>query len=200
DKFENPKLYPEVDYEVPFGGSLLNVNLTNRGGGIGRVQIFVNGKEFLADARDRQLRQNPNVKQAQLKIDLSKAASKLIGKENLVRVIAWNVENYISSRGEETVWVAAGARNRAPPEIYAIVGGISQYAGSQLELNFAARDAIDVADAIEMGAKRLFGADRIHLTLLTTAVDSRASPPTKDNFSRAFIRARQAKPTDILII
>jgi hypothetical protein len=164
------------------------------------VQIFVNGKEFLADARDRQLRQTPNVNQATLKIDLSKASSKLIGKENLVRVVAWNVENYISSRGNETIWVAAGARNRAPPEVYAIVGGISNYAGTQLELNFAASDAIDVANAIEMGAKRLFGADKIHVTLLSTAVDPRAVPPTKDNFTKAFIKARHAKSTDILII
>jgi len=104
------------------------------------------------------------------------------------------------SRGNETIWVAGGARNRAPPEVYAIVGGISNYAGSQLALNFAARDAIDVADAIEMGAKRLFGADKIHLTLLSTAVDPRAVPPTKDNFTKAFIKARRAKSTDILII
>jgi WD40 repeat protein len=200
-KFENPKLYPVVEYDpLTAGSSAFSVRLTNRGGGIGRVQVFVNGKEFLADARDDKLKQNPNVAQAKLNIDLSKASTTVRGKENEIRVVAWNLENYISSRGDERLWFAGGPTDKAPPEVYAIVGGISQYAGSQLNLNFAAKDAADIAKAIELGAKRLFGADKVHLTLLSTTSDGRAKAPTKENFSKAFTAARQAKPTDILIV
>jgi len=200
-KFEDPKLYPELKYEVPTRGSnTLTVTLINRGGGIGRVQLFVNGKEFLADARDRQLKQNPNVKQSTLNIDLSKASSKVTGRENQIRVVAWNLENYISSRGDEAIWLAGGQTNKAPPEVYAIIGGISSYAGSRLNLNFAAKDAVDIANAIELGAQRLFGAKKVHLTLLSTADDRRAIAPTKENFTKAFAAARQARPTDILIV
>jgi hypothetical protein len=117
-KFENPKLYPDVKYEAPVRGtSTLTVTLTNRGGGIGRVQVSVNGKEFLADARDDKLKQNPNTKQATLNIDLSKAPSAIAGGENQIRVVAWNVENYISSRGDEEVWVAGGRTNKTPPKV-----------------------------------------------------------------------------------
>ncbi|MGH9971214.1 MAG: caspase family protein [Pyrinomonadaceae bacterium] len=200
-KFENPRLGPDVGYDpLAKGSSNLTVSLTNRGGGIGRVQVFVNGKEFLADARDEKLKQNPNVEGATLKIDLSKATGAITGKDNDVRVVAWNVENYISSRGTELVWTAGGPTDRAPPEVYAIIGGISTYAGSQLNLNFAAKDAVDIANAIELGAKRLFGADKVHLTLLSTAEDPRAIVPTKEKFTKAFEIARQAKPTDILIV
>jgi len=200
-KFENPKLNPDVRYEpVTKGSSNLRVTLTNRGGGIGRVQVFVNGKEFLADARGDKLRQNPNIPRVTLSIDLSGARGLLTGKENNVRVIAWNVENYISSRGSEVVWTPDGPADRAPPEVYAIIGGISKYAGPQLNLNFAAKDAVDIANAIELGAKRLFGTDKVHLSLLSTADDPRAIAPTKDNFTKAFEAARKAKPTDILIV
>jgi WD40 repeat protein len=200
-KFENPRLYPEVKYQAPASGSsLLTVRLTNRGGGIGRVQIFINGKEFLADARGFKLRHNPNVKEAMLNIDLAKASSRVTGRENQIRVVAWNVENYISSRGDDGVWAAGGSANKAPPEVYAIVGGISQYAGAKLNLNFAAKDAVDIANVIELGAKRLFGADKVHLALLSTANDRRAIAPTKENFTQAFTKARQARPTDILIV
>ncbi|MGH9967540.1 MAG: caspase family protein [Pyrinomonadaceae bacterium] len=201
-KFENPKLNPDVKYEVPAkGSSSLTVTLTNRGGGIGRVQVFLNGKEFLADARDEKLKKNPNIPQATLNIDLLKATSTVTGKDNEVRVVAWNVENYISSRSAPLAWKPAGAASTAAPEVFAIVGGISNYAGAHLNLNFAAKDAVDVANAIELGAKRLFGAERVHLTLLSTTEDSRSIPPTKDNFTKAFaaVRAR-AKPTDILIV
>jgi hypothetical protein len=115
--------------------------------------------------------------------------------------VAWNVENYISSRGTQLVWTPAGAALTAAPEVYAIVGGISNYAGSHLNLTFAAKDAVDMANAIELGAKRLFGADKVHVTLLSTAEDTRAIPPTKDNFTKAFAALRGVtKPTDILIV
>lgn len=199
-KFEDPKLPPIVKYELSAKSGKLLVTLTNRGGGIGRVQVFVNGKEFLADARDTKLKQNSNIGEATVSVDLSRATGAVTGKENDVRVVAWNVENYITSRGAEVVWKAGGATDRAPPEVYAIVGGVSKYDDPQLNLNFAAKDAVDMANAIELGARRLFGAERVHLTLLSTDTDPRAIAPTKDNFTRAFKSARQAKSSDILIV
>jgi hypothetical protein len=200
-KFENPKLYPDVKYELPAAGSsTLRITLTNRGGGIGRVQIFVNGKEFLADARDEKLRQSPNVPQAIVTADLAKAPSISKGTKNQIHIVAWNVEDYISSRGSERVWVATGVADTSSLEVYAIVGGISTYAASELNLNYAGKDAVDIANAIELGAKRLFGADKVHLTLLSTAETPRAISPTKENFAKAFEAARKAKPTDIVIV
>lgn len=200
-KFENPKLNPDVSYESLERGSKLKLTLTNRGGGIGRIQVFINGKEFLADARDDRLKSNPHVSQATLIVDLSKSGSAVAGKSNAVRVVAWNVENYISSRGADMAWTPEGAADTATPEVFAIVGGISNYAGAQLNLNFAAKDAVDMANAIELGAKRLFGTDKVHLKLLSTSEDSRSIAPTKENFTKAFAEVRAlAKPTDILIV
>jgi hypothetical protein len=199
--FAAPRLYPEVKFEAPTNGSTtLRVSLRNRGGGIGRVQIFVNDKEFLDDARSEELKQKSEVSEATISVDLSKAPGMIAGARNDIRVVAWNVENYISSRGEEKPYVATGATNREPPEVYAIVGGISQYAGPTLKLRFAASDAVAMANAIELGARRLFGAEKVHLSLLTTFNDARAIEPTKDNFAKAFVATRRAKPGDILIV
>jgi len=198
-KFEDPKLCPEVQYELREGGKI-SLTLSNRGGGIGRVQIFVNDKEFLADARDDRLKANPNVGQASLIIDITKAPTAKAGEENKLRVIAWNVENYISSRGEEIAWTASGNKPSTTPEVYAIVAGVSQYASPRINLRFAAKDALDMANALELGAKRLFGAEKVHVSLLSTVNDPRAAAPTKENFAKAFAAARQAKPTDILIV
>jgi hypothetical protein len=46
----------------------------------------------------------------------------------------------------------------------------------------------------------LFGAERVHLTLLSTSGALRAVAPTKANFKKAFEEVRQAKPSDIVIV
>jgi hypothetical protein len=196
---QNVQLYPEVNYQSPGPGKTkLTIRLKNRGGGIGRIQVFLNGKEFMADARGSNF--NPGSMEATLTVDLAGAPSLIVGKANDVRVVAWNVENYVSSRGTSLAWVPSGTADLAPPELYAIIGGISSYSSADLSLSFAAKDAVDIARAIELGAKRLFGADRVHIKLLTNATDPRALTPTKENFRRAFAEARKIKPTDILVV
>lgn len=102
------KLHPAVTYEMAGPGSYkLKINLTKRGGGIGPVQVFVNGKELLADARDERLRTNPQVPRAELTVDL-RNSHVIPGEANSVRVYAWNYDEqskrgYISSRGAELV-------------------------------------------------------------------------------------------------
>jgi hypothetical protein len=116
------------------------------------------------------------------------------GLANAIEVVAWNDEGYLSSRPVKREWIPRGEAAARAPELYAIVGGISKYVSPDLTLRFAAKDAEDIAKAIEIGAKRLFGVEKVHLTLLTTANDRRAVPPTKANFRKAFDAAKKAKP------
>lgn len=197
-EFRDVKLVPAVEYDPPAQGSTkMTISLTNRGGGIGQVQVFVNDKEFIADARPTGF--NPVSKEARLSVDLANAP-KISGKENKIRVVARNAEGYLTSRSGE-LWVPSGDVDSSPPELYAIVVGVSDYAGEQLDLRFAAKDAADMAQALELGAKRLFGAERVHLKLLSTDADnSSVLPATKANVRQAFEEFKRAKPSDILII
>ena len=54
-----------------------------------------------------------------------------------------------------------------------------------------------MAHSLEVAAARLFGADRLRLQLLTT---SSAKTPTRENLKAAFLAARQAKATDLLVV
>lgn len=213
DAFREVKLYPGVEYAPPTADSAkLTIKLTDRGGGIGRVRVLVNGKEVTDDAR------GPNARSlsghVDLPVDLSHAAI-LSGQPNYIQVFAWNAEGYLSSRGEKVEWNAGallsnrGARlagssekdsAKVIPELYAIVAGISDYDGDALDLKFAAKDAEDMAMALELGAKRLFGAEKVHLTLLSTSDNQGTIAPTKANFRKAFEEARKAKPEDILVV
>jgi WD40 repeat protein len=198
--FRNVKLFPEVKAEAPAPGSTrLVIDLANRGGGIGKVRVLVNGKEIASDARGSM--PDPDAKSAMLTVDLAGAAL-IPGQKNKVEIIAWNAEGYLSSRGVTVNWTLPQdtASTEQAPELYAIVGGISDYASEALRLRYAAKDAQDMATALEVGAKRLFGAEKVHLTLLAASSDPRAIPPSRANFVQAFERARSARPRDILVV
>ena len=196
--FTDVKLFPVAEFDAPAGKSTqLTLNLTNRGGGIGKVQVFVNGKELLADARGP--KPDSDAQQATLTVDLA-GAPVLPGQPNQITVVTWNAEGYLSSRGLVRQWTPEGQADAHPPELYLIVCGVSQYAEPKLNLRFSAKDAEDMAHALELAGKRLFGADKVHLTLLSTADDPKAQKPTKDNLRQAFEAARQARPGDVLVV
>jgi WD40 repeat protein len=163
--FTDVSLFPEVKVEArPLDSTKLKVEVANRGGGIGRIQVLVNNKELLSDARDPNLDQN--AANATVTVDLAGASVKP-GEPNEVRVVTWNAEGYLSSRGLSITYSPQGVRDQRPPELYAIVSGITEYSGN-IGLHFAAKDARDIARTLEMGGRRLFGNDHVHLTLLTS--------------------------------
>lgn len=113
--FRDVRLTPDVQEVASSSQNPANtkrtIKLTNRGGGIGRVQVFVNDVERIEDARDAKLRQNPEAKEAFITFEL-KGASVIAGEQPRVKVIAWNYDSqakdeykgYISSRGTELVY------------------------------------------------------------------------------------------------
>jgi WD40 repeat protein len=199
--FKDVKLFAEVtvaNAKDPVS-TKLDLDLVNRGGGIGRVQVFVNGVELLADARGPKFQ--PGKAKARLTVDLADAPTLRPGQMNKITVVTWNQEGYLSSRGLDLDWNAPGKKEDHGIELYAIVGGISDYAGPALRLRYAAKDAEDMAQAIALGAKRLFGTDKVHVTLLSTSARPGALAPTRTNFEKAFADvSKKARPGDVLFV
>ncbi len=198
--FKNVALYPLVAVTPPPTGSTkATITLTDRGGGIGKVRVLVNGKEVVADARGQTVI-SPTQHTASLQLDLADAPF-IAGEPNRVEVLASNAEGYLSSRGVAVQWTPPDdGQSKTVPELYVIVGGISEYASPALRLRYAAKDASDVARALQLGAMRLFGASKVHLTLLSSSSGEGATPPTKANFATVFAAARQARPADVLVV
>jgi WD40 repeat protein len=196
--FTSVHLFPQARVEPPPPGSTkLKLDLENRSDGIGRVQVFVNGKEVLEDARTGDF--NPSQEKAVLTADLAGAPIKP-GEPNEIRVVTWNTEGFLASSGISASWTPSGPREQAPPELYAIVSGVSEYSSGQIQLRFAAKDASDVAQALQVAGNRLFGAGRVHLTLLTSPASNAAQLATKANLSKAFEEARKARPGDVFVV
>jgi WD40 repeat protein/uncharacterized caspase-like protein len=191
--FGSVKLFPTIDCKAPAPGTTkLTIKLKNRGGGIGRVRVLVNGKEVVSDARSPGL--DPQADRVELGVELSGAPFRP-GSKNEISVQAYNAEGWLSGVPLTVEWDAPGKASVAAPEFYAIVAGISQYSAETLRLRFAAKDAENMAMALELGANRLFGKERVHVALLR---DQRA---TKTDFVRAFEDVgRKAKPGDLLVV
>jgi WD40 repeat protein len=210
--FSKQDLFPKVEYEpLKSNQTQVTIKLTNRGGGIGQVQVLLNGKEIVADARPPGF--NPNLSNLVAKIDLSKAPVRA-GEENRLEIVARNSSGSLSSRGtDEAAMVYKDSSNGSIdlPNIYAIVGGISDYAGEKLKLGFAANDAEEFAHALELGAVKLLNGNKnnVHIRLLTSSVDpavkftvpdSKSSTATKADFAKAFSDFRTASPSDVFIV
>jgi hypothetical protein len=97
------------------------------------------------------------------------------------------------------------------PELYAIVVGTSTYASPTLALRYPGKDAASFAAALGVAGARLFGAERVHIALLSDldarahdipggASESSARRPTQAAIRNAFSVARSAKPSDVLVV
>lgn len=210
------KLVPEVvSRKLEPDSTKLTFTLKNRGGGIGKTEIFVNGKLAVPDARDENLRKNPDIpanETVTLTVDL-KGANFIKGRENKIQIFTSNYlkeigKGNIRSRGVEVVHVDTSKQEARLPTLYAIVGGVSNYTGDEIDLRFAAKDAEDFAAALKLGGKRLFCpkekpdcVDKVQVITLSTSGNPETIQPTKENFKKAFAEiAAKATPEDILVL
>jgi uncharacterized caspase-like protein len=186
----NIKLHPEiVEQKVEPKTTKLNIKLRNRGGGIGRVEVRVNGNELTGDARAGKAFE-PTAKQADLTVEIP--PKRLRAGANKIEVVAWNLDGSVRSRGSEINFNSGNERaetkgvevikisvDKKPSEInfYAVVSGISDYEGSALDLRYAAKDAEDISKALTLAARKYFCNEelagkkpcgRVHLRLLST--------------------------------
>lgn len=211
--FTAKDLFPGVEFAAPQAGQkTLKIKLKNRGGGIGQVQVLINHKEIKDDARPANF--NFNLPNAELIVDLKGAPLKYDGTDK-IEIVARNIAGSLDNRGTARGSITLGQnKSKEPdaPNFYAIVGGVSNYTGDNLDLRFAAKDAEDFARALEIGATKLLKGDKskFHLRLLTSngaasmakfnSPDVKITDATKANFAAAFEDFKNAQPNDVFIV
>lgn len=196
--FSDLSLYPELTLDHPLkNGGKLGINLTSNGGGIGRVVILINGKEVSSDVRAAA----PEKSNAHLEIDydISDHPYLYTDRVNKITIKAYNIDGTLSS-DEKSLYVFGEEKTLEAPHLYAVIAGTSDYRGDQLDLKYAAKDAADLAGALELSAVEYLGADHTHITLLTTD-QGKDLWPTKTNIRDAFEDFKtRAKANDILLV
>lgn len=230
-------IYPEIRSVELSGANKLDVTLVNRGRGIGRVEVKINNNELTADATGGRFL---NTTEAVVKTTVEIPADKLGPGFNNAEVIAWDREGNVSSRGRqfaiykennsisvrgiEALTTGNPQKRVFEGQFYMVIAGVSEYADQNLKLQFAAKDAEDMAQTITLGARKLLCSKeieakqpctRVHTRLLSTeknpsaqfapaadiAQNFRRLEPTKKNFKAVFEEiAARAKPEDVVMV
>jgi hypothetical protein len=195
--FKSIDLPPDIRVGQVDEKGYLQIDLTNRGGGIGEVNISVNYKEIIKDARNANI--NYDAPSASIKVFIGKHKNIVKGQENLIAVRAWNKDHWVVSRGQVISYHSKEIESYKP-SVHILTCGVSDYTGNEIDLKYAAKDANDVSVALQLGAEKLFGAERSHVYNLTTS-QPKELYPTKINILKALERISSiAHPLDIFVM
>ncbi|MEI6521249.1 MAG: caspase family protein, partial [bacterium] len=188
------KLFPTMKVDFPAEGTEIAVDLTNRGGGIGDLVVLVNGRAMPIDARGNN---DKNSKSLHTMVNVAHSPVYLPGVDNLIELAVKNADGTLTSRTIARIWRAPGVKKEAPPRLFALVCGISEYSGG-MKLKFAANDAVSIAKAVKIAGGRFFGQDKIHVITLTSNDDN--NKPTRANIMKALDYFKENAVTGDLVM
>ena len=198
DQLDICSLTPDVEIVNDKGG-YLHYEITPRRGKLGETVLSINNIEVKRYNITELLKKNN-------KYELIISRKKLEqfftpGQENPVEVKAYIASNDISSRG---VIINTKEKNNdtIPPKLYAVMVGVSDYKGNELDLKYASTDAHDLSIALGAAARKLLNTtkdDNVFIYNLTTTNDHLF--PDKATIRKTLEEiSRKALAKDILLI
>ena len=205
EAFQTIAMYPGVESEIE--KDKLNIKLTERNGGVGKLSVFINNKEVISDV-------NPDRK-TELTVNLQQFDRYFLADTtNTVSLLVFNSDgwlrsskikhNYYPGYTKTHGFAAEDERiegGRYAPELYALIIGTSNYAGDQLDLKYADKDSRDIANAVKQSASVLFGTQKVHLKWFTSGSLDDSKPGSKKNVKAAIDSfAVHARAEDILLV
>ncbi len=165
---------------------VLQVQVNDQGGGIGRFEVRVNGKPLPAS----QVR--AGVPQGAKGQTLLRLPFTLDQKINSIEVLAYNADNQVASRSV-TQSISVDDPMLSAPDLYVLAVGINAYDDGALTLKYAAPDAQAVLQHLSDTEKTLF--KNVHAQLLTNAQAQRSE------IERALDAiAAQAQAQDVFVL
>ena len=198
------KLYPSI--RATIANDELSIGLQARNGGIGKLSLFINGKEVQENI-------NPN-KNKDLTVDLQQYAKYYLpGQDNRLMLRSFNEEGWLKSPATELAYKPTFSSSRgtgsssnssnsrpAKPSLYALIVGTADYSGSNLDLAYADKDAAAIFQALQASGKALFN-DRLDVQLLSTDNTAGGKISSKTNIKAALEAiAGKAKANDVLVV
>jgi len=168
---------PEIEVEA---------EITDEGGGIGRIEWRVNGLTVAVQEGARGA--------AALESDVPKARARVALEPgaNLIEVVAYNAAGLLASVPASLTVNWDGVATDVAPDLYVLSVGVNDYADGRLKLNYAAADAKAFAEAMGKAGQGLFGKVEV-VTLLDAQV-------TGAGLDAAFAdMAAKVRPQDVFV-
>lgn len=173
--------------------------ITPRKGGLGETVLYINDIEIKRYSPTQLVKVGVYY---ELKIPkLSLKPYFVSGKENPVTVKAYTLKNDISSRGAKVTNQKTAASTTAP-NLYAVIVGVSDYKGTELDLKYAAKDANDISNALGNSARKLLNTDgKEHVFIYNLNTSAAAQFPEKLSIKNAIADVgKKATANDIFMV
>lgn len=158
---KEPPLVRIVDTpaRVENGEVAVKVGLTDQGGGIGDIRLYLNGAAVVLDSRAIQLVGTGDNEAFKTYV------IRLTSGTNRLTAVAFNADN--SMRSNEAVHeVTAVFKPAAKPSLHALVVGINEFKNPKLTLNYPVADAMLFAETLNRTASGLF--EQVNIKVLAT--------------------------------
>ena len=192
-------LTPEVE-EVSISKDTYHFKIIPRRGGLGETVLYINGIEVKRYKKEDLKNKTGTHELVIKKQELS--GYLIAGQENPITVKAWIADNTISSRGL-IIKENKTKENIQVPNLYAVIVGVSDYKGNELDLKYAAKDATDISNALSVASRKLLNTDsREHVfTYNLTTTNDRYLLPEKKSIKKILEEiGKKATANDILLI
>ncbi|MEZ5043168.1 MAG: caspase family protein [Saprospiraceae bacterium] len=227
ENFDTVALYPKIILAQIDSTGTLHLHLSERNGGIGKVSIFINGKEVEEEANPLPRRENAK-RDSVIHYDLKRHQNYLFrhpDSTNTVSIRVYNEAGWLKSAAVNLNYKVAAVRSRGSeskegktdwqaafdPKLYVITIGTSDYSGTKLDLQYGDQDATMMAKALQAVGTALVGeADSLEVHCLTTASSDSTGvegtpiswqPAGKRNIRTVFEQIKdRAKAEDIVIV
>ena len=171
--------------------------ITPQKGGLGETVLYVNGIEAKRYKPEHLIKKG---NEYELVTDNKEIASFFKSdEENKVTVKSFTAKNDIGSRGVSII-KQAEKTNAIKPHLYAVMVGVSDYKGDELDLKYAGKDATDLGKALEVSAAKLLGKPQVHVYNLTTEKEHYNLPEKKAIQQTLEEIGKKATTNDILLV
>ncbi|MBB6460072.1 caspase family protein [Flammeovirga kamogawensis] len=193
------KLFPQTNSFLE--NDTLFIEVVDRGGGVGKVSLYINNKEVISDLQAEATQVNKEGKDY-YKVGLGDLKGVFIpNNENEISILTSNQAGTLNGRGLKMTYNYIDKDKSEPTTLYGVVVGVSDYRGRLMDLKYAAEDAKAMAESLDLASDKLFGTDNTAIQLITTDSEADSLQPTKENIQKAFQRiAKEANASDILFV
>ena len=153
-------LAPRVDFVTSSSKSknrdiLLKAKLTNQGGGIGDVTLFLNGIPIMVESDKRAVRvQSTSTETDDALYNFEKLISLKQGK-NIISLMACNRENTVES-DRAVIELTYGTERIEKPDLHILAIAVDQYRDGDLRLSYSKGDAEAIIQLVKNKADKIF--------------------------------------------
>jgi len=136
----------------------VKLRLTDNGGGIGDIRLYLNGTAVIMDSRA------VKIISKETKSLTKEFTLKLTNGRNIIKAVAFNGDN--SMQSNEATFEVTALFAAAKPSLHALVIGINEFKNPKLKLKYSVADADLFAATLQKASAGLF--DKVNIRKMTT--------------------------------